>query len=153
MNPSTANFLDLALEAFAGLPGHRLLVCGPVEKDTRFCQEYAKELYHTENISTCGWVDVGSAQFKALCDQAIGLIYPSACEGQAGSVVTCMHAGLIPIVSYESGVDVHDGGLLLHDCSVESIRAAVRRISSPSVRRFRTSAPFAPSGWRRSMVN
>jgi hypothetical protein len=40
-----------------------------------------------------------------------------------------MHAGLVPIVSYESRVDVHDFGVILRDCSIEEIRNAIRRIS------------------------
>ena len=41
-----------------------------------------------------------------------------------------MHAGLIPVVSYESGVDVDDSqGVLLRESSVEEIKAAVKSIS------------------------
>jgi glycosyltransferase involved in cell wall biosynthesis len=40
-----------------------------------------------------------------------------------------MHAGLIPVISYESGVDVDGFGSLLADSSVAEIQAAVRQIS------------------------
>jgi glycosyltransferase involved in cell wall biosynthesis len=44
--------------------------------------------------------------------------------------VNCLHAGLIPLVSYESGVDVEDFGLVFKECSVEEIRSAVEYVSS-----------------------
>ena len=43
-----------------------------------------------------------------------------------------MHAGLIPIVSYESGVDVDDFGVELSRSSVDDIKSAVRRIAGLS---------------------
>jgi glycosyltransferase involved in cell wall biosynthesis len=44
-----------------------------------------------------------------------------------------MHAGLIPIVSYEASVDVHDDfGVTLKECSIEEIKKTLRRISSLS---------------------
>jgi glycosyltransferase involved in cell wall biosynthesis len=121
--------LDLVLEAFAQLPEHRLIVCGPVDKDTMFEKEYYKELYETDNITTQGWVDIGNTDFKRICDESLGIIYPSASEGQPGSVVTCMHAGLIPLVSYESGLDVDNFGILLKDCTVDNIKSEIVKIS------------------------
>jgi glycosyltransferase involved in cell wall biosynthesis len=121
--------LDLVLEAFTELPEHRLIVCGPVDKDIMFEKEYHVELYETDNITTIGWVDIGSTEFRRICDSSLGLIYPSASEGQSGAVVTCMHAGLIPLVSYESGIDVDDFGIILKECSVESIKAEIIKLS------------------------
>jgi hypothetical protein len=41
-----------------------------------------------------------------------------------------MHAGLIPIVSYQSGVDVEDKyGMVLRECTVEEIRQRVRELA------------------------
>lgn len=76
-----------------------------------------------------GWVDIRSAKFKEIINRCIGIIYPSCSEGQAGSVVTCMQAGLIPIVSKESGIDVYDFGILLQESSVEEIKKTISRIS------------------------
>ncbi len=121
--------LDLALEAFAKLPEFNLTVCGPVALEPRFTKTYHKELYQTPNITTVGWVDVTSSQFSNITDNCIGLLYPSCAEGQAGAVITCMQAGLIPVVSYESGVDVNDYGIILKDCSVEQIIQAVTELS------------------------
>ena len=121
--------LDRALEAFAGLPDFRLIVCGPVDEEEDFKRAFRRELYETRNIETVGWVDVAGPKFQELTRRAAGVIYPSCSEGQCGSVITCMHAGLIPVISYESGVDVDGFGSLLADSSVAEIQAAVRQIS------------------------
>jgi hypothetical protein len=58
-------------------------------------------------------------------------------------VVTCLHAGLIPIASYESGVDADDFGLILKDCSVKEIQSTVREISNLSVPELKLMAQRA----------
>ncbi len=117
--------LDLALEAFAALPELELTVCGPVAHEPDFAREYHRELNQTPNIRTVGWVDLAGKPFAEIVATVGSLIYPSCSEGCAGSVVSCLHAGLVPIVSRESGVDVEPFGVLLPDCSVEPIRRAV----------------------------
>jgi len=124
--------LDVVLEAFAEMPGFYLTVCGPTQNEKDFEEVFYKELYQTPNIQTIGWVDVTSHEFRNIANSCIGLIYPSCSEGSAGSVVTCMHAGLIPIVSYESGVDVADFGLILKDCSIDEIKNSITTLSSLS---------------------
>jgi glycosyltransferase involved in cell wall biosynthesis len=121
--------LDLALEAFAGMPAYHLTVCGPVQREKDFEQAFYKELYETPNIHTIGWVDTATPTFAEITSKCVGLVYPSCSEGQSGAVVECLHAGLVPIVSYESGVDVHDFGVTLKTCSIEEIRDEVQRIA------------------------
>jgi len=123
--------LDLVLDVFAAMPEYHLTICGPVEQEKDFERAYYKELYQTPNIRTVGWIDVASPEFIEIANTSIGLIYPSCSEGQCGGVVTCLHAGLIPIVSRESGIDVSpDFGVTLESCSVEEITNAVRRVSN-----------------------
>lgn len=122
--------LDLALEAFAGLPDHHLVVCGPVRKEPDFEAAYRTLLYETPNITTVGWMDVNSPRFAEIASGSVALLYPSCSEGQAGAVTTCMQAGLIPIASYQSGVDLDDFGLTLTDCTIEEIRHTVRHVAS-----------------------
>jgi hypothetical protein len=139
--------LDLTLEVFAGMPDYHLTVCGPIEEEEAFVRAYRKELYHTPNITTMGWVDVESPRFTDITDRAIGLVYPSCSEGAAAAVITCMHAGLIPLASQESGVDLDDFGAILKTCSLDEIRDTVRAVSDlPSgelERRARRAWEFA----------
>jgi len=124
--------LDLVLDAFAALPEYHLTVCGPIDKEPEFARAYYKELYHTPNIHTLGWVDASSPAFGEIASQCLGVIYPSCSEGGGGSVITCMHAGLIPIVSYEASVDVDDFGVILPESSVEAIKDTIQSVAGCS---------------------
>jgi glycosyltransferase involved in cell wall biosynthesis len=129
--------LDLVLEAFAEMPQHRLIICGPINEED-FVDEYRRELYETPNIETIGWIDIGSSRFREIAERCVALVFPSCSEGQSGSTVTSMHAGLIPIVSYESGVDVSpDFGIVLKTCKIEEIKEAVSRIAGMPADRLR----------------
>lgn len=121
--------LDLVLEAFMGMPECQLYVCGPFDQEKEFVQAFAKELYQTPNIHAIGWVDVNGPQFLEVVNKCAGIVYPSCSEGQAGSVITSMHAGLVPLVSYESGIDVDGCGVVFEDHSVQTIQETVRMVS------------------------
>jgi glycosyltransferase involved in cell wall biosynthesis len=138
--------LDLVLEAFAGMPELRLFVVGPIEREPRFEAAFARELYATPNIRTLGWVDAGGASFAKVAGACVAVIYPSCSEGGGAGVLTCMHAGLVPIVSTETSVDVPSGaGIILRDGSVDTIRAEVRRTAGLPPEQVRAMAEAA---WR-----
>jgi hypothetical protein len=126
--------LDLVLDIFERMPDYHLTVCGPLHRETEFCDAYRKQLFETANIEALGFVDVTSPQFLELARRCVGLVYPSASEGQSGGVVMCMQTGLIPVVSRESGVDVQDFGLVLDPCSIDGIERAVRHLASMPAR-------------------
>ena len=120
--------LDLVIDAFAELPDQRLLICGPVDIEKRFVAAYREQMYDSDNIETIGWVDITTDRFRDITRGAVATIYPSCSEGGGGSVITCMHAGLIPVVTEEASVDIGDSGIELQEASVESVRAAILRI-------------------------
>lgn len=122
--------LDLVLEAFAGMPEYHLTVCGPIQAEPDFEEAFCRELYYTPNIKTIGWIDTDSPEFTEIVTSCTGLVHASCSEGAVTSAVVAMHAGLIPILSYESGVDVEDFGFRLKSSSVQDIRAAVREVAS-----------------------
>ena len=132
--------LDLALEAFAEMPDYHLTVCGPVQEEKDFEQAFYKELYQTPNIQTVGWVDVSGPEFLEIAQECVGLVYPSCSEGQSGAVATCLQAGLIPVISYESGFDVDDFGLILEECSIEKIKDSVQEIANLSAQELEAMA-------------
>lgn len=122
--------LDLVLEAFCDMPDCHLTVCGPLDMEKDFQSAYRRELYQTPNIHTFGWVDVASQSFLKIAQKCIGLVYPSCSEGGGGSVIGCMHAGLIPIVSREASVDIDRAfGWVLKDSSIAEMKHAVQAIS------------------------
>jgi len=135
--------LDLALEAFREMPDCHLTVCAPLENDQDFLRAYNKELYETPNIRTVGWVDVDSSKFKDITITCGAMLHLSCSEGGAPSVKICMQAGLIPVVSYESGVDVDDFGFTLRDCSIDNIKNIIRHVSTLSQSELQKRAHLA----------
>lgn len=123
--------LDLVLEAFNDLPEFSLMVLGKLDPD--FGETYKKELFNTPNIKYAGWINPGSDKFKDITDNAVGMIYPSSSEGGGGSVILAMHACLIPIISYESSVDVENFGIILKENTINEIKKQVHFISSLSI--------------------
>ncbi len=121
--------LDLVLEAFAGAPDLELVVCGPIHLERDFEAHYARELYGSPNITTEGWVDIAGERFRRIVETSVGLVYPSCSEAGGGSAITCLHAGLIPIVTYETSIDLADFGVELPEVSVAEIRDAARRLA------------------------
>jgi glycosyltransferase involved in cell wall biosynthesis len=145
--------LDLVLEAFEQMPECRLTVCGPIRKsvtnnsqdgplrhDVQFEAAFHRELYESKNIHTQGWVDIESETFQKIADQCIGVVFPSCSEGGGASVITCMQAGLIPIVSFESNVEVGDFGITLPSCSIDAIKRSVRQVCDMSATELKTRA-------------
>jgi len=75
-----------------------------------------------------GFIDVRSNLFLDIIKNTSALIYPSCSEGGGGSVITCLHAGLIPIVSYESSVDIDGFGIILQKSTVEEIVESIEML-------------------------
>lgn len=130
--------LDLVLEAFAKMPELRLTVFGKPDKD--FVAAYHQELYELPNIRYGGYVDFGGSDFKDAVRDSAFLIFPSCSEGSSGGVVTAVHAGLIPIISHESGITVGDAGVILKENSIDAICREARTIVSLPAESLRARA-------------
>jgi glycosyltransferase involved in cell wall biosynthesis len=135
--------LDRVLTVFRDLPDFRLHVCGPLERETRFRDAFATELERTPNIENHGWVDIAEPAFTAIAAECVATVYPSASEGGGGSTLTCMHAGLIPVVTAEASVDIGDFGLLCEDASLETIRSRVTELAEWPAETLRARARAA----------
>lgn len=125
--------LDLVLEAFAQLPELSLTVCGRPEKESDFYTAYQKELLHTPNIHLHGWIDMASPDFQTIAQTHAAIVYPGAAEGGAGSVIHCMHAGMVPLCTREASVDLNDFGVLIKQGNVSAVKEAVLKfVALPS---------------------
>jgi glycosyltransferase involved in cell wall biosynthesis len=122
--------LDLVLEAFSQLPDLSLTVCGRPEKESDFYQCYQKELLQAPNIHLHGWIDMASPEFQMIAQTHAAIIYPGAAEGGAGSVIHCMHAGMVPICTRESSVDLRDFGMLINKGTVEAVMETARAFAA-----------------------
>jgi glycosyltransferase involved in cell wall biosynthesis len=132
--------LDVVLEAFAESREYTLIVCGQLEREPEFVEAFYPELYQTPNIHTIGWVDTGSPEFVKIANSCVGIIHPSCSEGGSGSAIHCMHAGLIPIISYECGVDMPDFGVVLRSCSIQEIQEAIQMVASLPTQKLQEQA-------------
>lgn len=122
--------LDLVLEAFSMMPDLQLTICGRPEKEEDFFRAYGNELCRTPNISLRGWTDLDAPEFTAIAATHATVIYPSCSEGGGGSVIHCMHAGMVPACTQASSVDLFDFGFPIEDATVESVSSAARTISA-----------------------
>jgi hypothetical protein len=78
--------------------------------------------------------------FGAACGGALGIVYPSCSEGCASSVVLAMHAGLIPIVSFETGVETKEFGIQLPTSNIIDITQAITSLESENADMLRARA-------------
>ena len=118
--------LDLLLEVFSRR-NENLYICTTLDQE--FGYEYKKELQRS-NIHFMGWVRQRSKKFYDIVDNCSFIIFPSCSEGSAGSVVECINQGLIPIISEETRIDVHNMGILLKESTIEEIEKAVEKVSN-----------------------
>ena len=82
-------------------------------------------MFHTHNIHPEGLVDVYGEHFCRIAQMCAYMIMPSCSEGMAGSVLTAMSAGMIPIVSRECGFD-DDDVIHLPNCELDTICSYVK---------------------------
>jgi len=135
--------LDLVLEAFAAMPELQLTVCGRPEKETDFYSLYRSELENTPNIHFQGWVDLSSEVFHELLLRHSAVVYPSASEGGAGSVIHSMHGGLVPICTAAASVDLGDFGVLITEDTPEGVRQACQTFAALSPEEIEARRRFA----------
>ncbi len=121
--------LDLALDAFAGMPDLELTVCGRPEKEEDFYHLYEKLLLKTPNIRLHGWLDMATPDFAEIARTHAAVIYPSSAEGGAGSVIHCMHAGMLPVCTTEASIDLGDFGFHVESGTVEAVQKACRAVA------------------------
>jgi glycosyltransferase involved in cell wall biosynthesis len=121
--------LDLLLEVFPGHPDLHLYVCSQFEREPDFCDCYRKELFETPNVHPIGWIDVFGPEFEELTRTCGSIVAPTCSEGQSGSVVQAMHAGLIPLVTEEAGLDVDGLGVTFADDGLDEIERVIVEVS------------------------
>ena len=121
--------LDLVLEAFDGLQGVTLDICCP-DSEADFWQHYRPLLARNPHIRFHGFIQAGGEKFSTITAAAAFQVFPGSAEGCATSVVTCMRRGVIPVTTYETGVDMGDFGFTISDASVAGIRNQVMRLKN-----------------------
>lgn len=121
--------LDLVIEAFATMPNLSLHIIGPSAYEEDFARAYERELalpgikrYPRPKLFLNGEMYSGKTSFLEIANRCAAIIYSSASEGTSGAVVQAMHAGLIPIVTRETGLSEDAPAIICDTPTVESIK-------------------------------
>ena len=125
--------VDLIVEAFQKMPEYKITICGP-DNEKAFFDAYGKTLQNNPNINFEGFVKVGGNRFQKLCEECSFVIFHSSSEGCCTSVATGIRAGLVPIVSQGTSINVGDFGFLMTDeeNKIENIVDTVKKVVTMS---------------------
>jgi len=118
--------VDLVIDAFLDLPEMSLEIYGP-ESDKLFFEFYGDKIKSSTNIFYGGFIDTNSSKFKQICERNSFQVFMSCSEGMATSVLTCMSNGIIPIVSYETSLDVEDFGFIIKEESFHKMKEKIKK--------------------------
>lgn len=131
--------LDVLLEAFAHNADLKLHVCGRVKEEQSFFNAY-EDLLGLPNVAYHGFVDVRGQAMREIFAQAAFAILPSCAEGYSTSVLTCMHAGMIPVVTPEFGINTA-ADFIIHDVRPGHLSEQLKRLASldPAILRAQSS--------------
>ena len=97
--------VDLVVEAFSRHPELTVHICGP-DSEQVFFDLLGDTIKNSKNIFYEGFVNVGSKKFEDLASSCSFSIFNTAAEGVATSIASVMIAGIVPIVNYETGINL-----------------------------------------------
>jgi len=93
--------LDLVINYFLVNKDKKLNIVGNVTAEDDFIKAYGMYL-NKENIRYYGYLTPENEKFKNILRKCFAFISPSCSESISTSVVTCMEAGLYPIISIDT---------------------------------------------------
>jgi glycosyltransferase involved in cell wall biosynthesis len=121
--------LDLVIDAVDAEPRWRLNIVGLVQQEQQFEQAYFEELYRNDRIRLHGHLIGTSPELQRVLRRSFCLVAPSASEGMSNAVATGLAAGLYPIISRETGIDLPAGcGVYLETSTPAEIAQAMARV-------------------------
>jgi glycosyltransferase involved in cell wall biosynthesis len=135
-----AKGVDLLVEAMEDLPkDFHLYIAGPPSEQA-FFEKYNAKIEQLGNIHYVGFLEIGSPAHLDLVKKCAYVILPTAAEGLATSVATSMKFGMVPILTFECGVDASSCGFY---CSshvpemVSSLRALMQSCATLSPQEYK----------------
>lgn len=127
--------LDLVLETFSKNNAYNLSVVGPIRADKDFFNLYKKyfelpniRLYNRPKLTKDNMILIDNIEVEKFFSNFSSIIYPSASEGTSGAVVQAMHAGLIPIVTKETGLKEDCPAILIENIDTKTLEEKIRYI-------------------------
>lgn len=138
-NGFIAKGVDLLVEAMAPMEQYTLHIAGPPD-DVGFWDAYGDLLKRSPNIVYEGFLPVTGRRFEELCGTCSYVILPAAAEASSTAIATTMRCGLVPVTTYETGIELGDFGYLLPSGiaqMTEEIQAAVRQLGAADSASYR----------------
>lgn len=123
-NGNIVKGLDLVLEVFEKHPELELYIGAP-DNENDFNIFAHPIIQRCKNIHKLGFIDVTGQLFQDITKICGYVILPSASEGCATSVTTCMRRGCIPVVTIEAGVPLGNFGFLVSSGTIEAVETTV----------------------------
>lgn len=121
--------LDLLIDIFSNRSDIFLHICGVSSYEKKFLDFY-KDAFKEQNIVNHGFVDISSCDFQELMYTCGAVLFPSASEGGAASILNVIaNGGLIPIISKSAGLDLENVGIMLEQCTVEEIEEKINKFT------------------------
>ena len=102
--------VDVVVDAFAAMPDAEVYICGP-SSEPAFFEVLGAKLAQSSNIRYEGFIEIGGSRFEQLMAHCAYVVFSSSAEGCATSVATALRAGLIPVVTHETGIDIGQFGI------------------------------------------
>lgn len=115
--------LDILIDIFNQHPEWQLSVCGLWKEEIPLLPEMKS------NIRVHGFMDTSSEEFIELVNSHSFVVLSTCSEGMSSGVLTCMVHGLIPLVSYEAGIDLNDKEQYFPDFQLKSIEQKLQQWS------------------------
>lgn len=117
--------VDLVVDVFLDLPHLNLEIYGPAS-DSLFLEYYSEKIKNSKNIKYKGFIDIESKEFEIACNSNSFQIFLSCSEGMATSVLTCVRYGIVPIITYETSIDVDKFGYIIKEDDPQKIIAKAK---------------------------
>ncbi|WBA13956.1 glycosyltransferase [Salinivibrio proteolyticus] len=120
--------LDVLFEVFDKKTNMKLFVAGV---DSRELKKVFR--YIPPNVEVLGVIDPLSDKFIEIAKHCNYMILPSASEGMSTAAITCMKAGLFPILSDSCGSNFDDNAIILPECNINNIEKIIDQLSCRKV--------------------
>ena len=142
--------LDLVVEAFAELPHLNLTIIGPAAFEKDFEKIYGRELnlpnisrHGRPHVNKKGEIKINGRDLSSFFNECAATVYMSASEGGGGATVHAMQAGLVPIVTLNTGINERAPSVVVSEPTVENIKKAVEEFASTPAERIREMSKSA----------
>lgn len=122
--------LDLLLDVFSHNKSLHLYICGLSQDEKWLMRPYK----NCSNIHDCGFLFVQSNSFLDIMQKTAFVVLPSAAEGMATSVLTCMRHGMIPIVTRNTGITLFDVGGYLDSYNLNYVDSIIKSFANMNIK-------------------